>query len=112
MLQILPEFAKNRRPGRNVRLPEGYPTGPPQFAFSRFRRPIPRLPYRERTQLRVTAASRPRGRDPTGDLAEELGVLLLAHLREVLERSPGRLECGSTLARGLLERRRLRFVEL
>ena len=31
----LPEFAKNRRPRRDVQLPAGYPAGPPQFAFSR-----------------------------------------------------------------------------
>ena len=32
---ILPEFAKDQRTGRNVRLSQGHPTGSPQFEFWR-----------------------------------------------------------------------------
>ena len=55
--RILPEFAKNQRPGRNVRLPHGYPPGPRSLHF-RGRRPIPRLPKLASSSARPAAALR------------------------------------------------------
>ena len=47
------------------RVPGGYPTGSPQFAFSRFRRPIPRLPkLAHAAPLRRFRASSERRKSP------------------------------------------------
>ena len=61
-VRILPEIAKKKRPGRNVRLPHGYPgvtpPGPRSLHF-RARRPKPRLPKLARSCARPQAAARP-----------------------------------------------------